>query len=205
MKSILLSIQPKYCELIASGKKTIEVRKTAPKLETPFKCYIYCTKQKRKSDFITKSENFGCITGYENSFYNRDKTLDCNGKVIGEFVCDKIVTLKSNSDDFGNWWHEWNDESLDYYDMCLSEMELDNYLGNAYGYGWHISALKIYDKPKELGEFKTPPCEKPESACDNCKHRVNVGSYYYPDYDCAHENGAPLTRPPQSWCYVEEI
>ena len=39
-KSVLISIQPKWCELIASGKKTIEVRKTAPKLETPFKCYI---------------------------------------------------------------------------------------------------------------------------------------------------------------------
>lgn len=44
MKSVLISIQPKWCELIASGKKTIEVRKTKPKLETPFKVYIYCTK-----------------------------------------------------------------------------------------------------------------------------------------------------------------
>ena len=42
MKSILLSIKPKYVELIASGEKTIEVRKSRPKLETPFKCYIYC-------------------------------------------------------------------------------------------------------------------------------------------------------------------
>ena len=43
MKSVLISIQPKWCELIANGKKTVEVRKTRPKLETPFKCYIYCT------------------------------------------------------------------------------------------------------------------------------------------------------------------
>ena len=43
-KSVLFSIKPKYCELIASGKKTIEVRKTKPKLDTPFKCYIYETK-----------------------------------------------------------------------------------------------------------------------------------------------------------------
>ena len=46
-KSVLISIQPKWCELIANGKKTIEVRKTKPKLETPFKCYIYCTRQGR--------------------------------------------------------------------------------------------------------------------------------------------------------------
>lgn len=44
MKSVMLSIKPKYCELIASGRKTIEVRKTKPKVETPFKCYIYQSK-----------------------------------------------------------------------------------------------------------------------------------------------------------------
>lgn len=27
MKSVLISIKPKYCELIASGKKTVEIRK----------------------------------------------------------------------------------------------------------------------------------------------------------------------------------
>lgn len=43
MKSVLISIKPKWCELIASGKKTIEVRKTRPKIEIPFKVYIYCT------------------------------------------------------------------------------------------------------------------------------------------------------------------
>ena len=43
MKAVLISIQPKWGELIASGKKTVEIRKTKPKLETPFKVYIYCT------------------------------------------------------------------------------------------------------------------------------------------------------------------
>ena len=39
-KSVLISIRPKWCELIASGEKTIEVRKTRPKLETPFKGWV---------------------------------------------------------------------------------------------------------------------------------------------------------------------
>lgn len=43
MQAVMLSVQPKWCELIANGKKTIEVRKRRPKLETPFKVYIYCT------------------------------------------------------------------------------------------------------------------------------------------------------------------
>ena len=46
MKEVLISIKPKWCELIANGTKTVEVRKTKPNLETPFKCYIYCTKAK---------------------------------------------------------------------------------------------------------------------------------------------------------------
>lgn len=76
MKSVLISIQPKWCELIASGKKTIEVRKTAPKLEVPFKCYIY---QKK----LLKN----------NKAYSY-KTWARNGKVIGEFVCDRIDIYK---------------------------------------------------------------------------------------------------------------
>lgn len=57
-KSVLISIRPKWCELIASGEKTIEVRKTRPKLETPFKCYIYCTAERAGYPFC----NFGVIT-----------------------------------------------------------------------------------------------------------------------------------------------
>lgn len=41
-KSVIISIKPKWCGLIASGKKTLEIRKNKPKnLVPPFKCYIY--------------------------------------------------------------------------------------------------------------------------------------------------------------------
>ena len=62
MKSILQSIRPQYCELIAAGKKTIEVRKTRPKLDVPFKAYIYCT----KGDTLYQS-------AYNGSIYTADK------------------------------------------------------------------------------------------------------------------------------------
>ena len=42
-KSVITSVSPQECELIASGKQTMLVRKTRPKIETPFKCYIYMT------------------------------------------------------------------------------------------------------------------------------------------------------------------
>ena len=39
--AVLISIKPKWASLILSGKKTIEIRKTVPKLAPPLTCYIY--------------------------------------------------------------------------------------------------------------------------------------------------------------------
>ena len=81
MKSVLISIQPKWCELIASGKKTVEVRKTRPKLDTPFKVYIYMTK------------------AYDTLFGNGKPKKLCvdGGKVIGEFLnrpeCEAVTEI----------------------------------------------------------------------------------------------------------------
>lgn len=139
MKSVLLSIKPKYCELIASGKKTLEIRKTRPKIDAPFKVYIYCTKRYyRKGD------------GYFQGKY-------C-GKVIGEFICDEIYTYKYS----GGGYLVKDDISTSIscrIQDCLTDMEFRNYLEERDGYGWHISNLVIYDKPRELSEFrlKCPP------------------------------------------------
>ena len=159
MKAVLISIQPNWCELIESGKKTIEVRKTRPKLETPFKCYIYCTKQRKISD-----EYWGNRNGH---IY-----ID-NGKVVGEYVCDRITEIVCFTDT--------KDTNIILPKTCLTYEELEQYSNGKTLYGWHISELKIYDKPKELGEFLTP------SGTGGV-----LGNHY-------------ITRPPQSWCYVEEI
>lgn len=131
MKSILISIKPKYCELIAAGKKTIEVRKTRPKIETPFKCYIYCTKK------FFKQGN-----GYFQGKY-------C-GKVIGEFVCDAIFPFSIK------YSHPESRVALKHFSFTgLTDKQIIDYFGNGkQGYGWHISDLVIYDEPKELHEFK---------------------------------------------------
>lgn len=172
MKSVLISIQPKWCELIASGKKTVEVRKTKPKLETPFKCYIYCTKDepmyRSGEKFICPNKDFG------------------NGKVIGEFVCDKIIELAPINR---------ADEDIEK-QACLSREQIVEYLRGK-GYAWHISDLVIYDKPKELSEFWN---------ADKCPYASKDGCTY--KYHCFRAGqtkrcGDTLTRPPQSWCYVE--
>lgn len=193
MKAVLISIQPKWCDLIASGRKTIEVRKTRPKIETPFRCYIYMTATKERCIL------WEYITAYQNS--NGD-ILNGSQKVIGSFVCDSIYNIEPHDDGYGV--NQYTFVGADY-DDCktgLSFEELKGYLGEECGYAWHISDLKIYDKPKELGEFR-PWCEKSRKTDDNLEMCCNCKNAFFDDdgafFDCG------LTRPPQSWCYVEQL
>ena len=182
MKSVLISINPNWCELIASGKKTVEVRKTKPKLETPFKCYIYCTKG--RGDCLWRWDGICYDTQFPDERPNR---LD--GKVIGEFVCDRITEYECSSDGHG--------QLATTCETCLTYDEIINYCNGNELYGWHISDLKIYDKPRELSEFKRV-CD---GNCQECKYAIweTQGWYHEPKIvDCK-----PITRPPQSWCYVE--
>lgn len=160
-KAVMISIQPKWCELIASRKKTIEVRKTRPKLEVPFKCYIYETRAKSDRPIML---DFGVL-----DYHGR-------GKVIGEFVCDYITPFRPRALVCDS-------------EMCklsqvpvgkLVEYAPDKPFPDDHIYGWHISDLVIYDHPKKLSEF-----EKPK------------------EYKKGYFDG--FTRPPQSWCYVEEV
>jgi predicted transcriptional regulator len=181
MKSVLISIQPKWCELIASGKKTVEVRKSRPKLDVPFKVYIYCTKNTfdiRYSDSAKDWQKNAC------------------GKVIGEFVCD--------------WLCEWYPHHIktlfrskygyfvlvdDLESSCLTYEELANYGNGKTMYGWHISNLVIYDKPRELSEFYN------WKKCNSCRTSGYESTACMYDEDC--KVPAIITKPPQSWCYVE--
>lgn len=139
MKAVLISIRPEWVEKILAGKKTLEVRKNRPKLEAPFRCYIYCT------------HNGGWLT-------NREEFL--NRKVVAEFVCDKItwlthigfsgvpgIRLAAIKDRYTI------DDSFDFSESCLTTPQIEKYLDGEDGYAWHISNLKIYDDPKQLSEF----------------------------------------------------
>ena len=153
-KAVLISIRPKWCEKIANGEKTVEVRKTRPKLETPFMCYIYCTMG--------------------------------NGKVIGEFTCERIYKIDKDSTDFlfkagGLSVYKQAAEEKCGLRVAMTDDELHGYLGHCQGYGWHISDLRIYDAPRELSEFTG-------------LRDTRFGAAPY-----------GIKRAPQSWCYVEEL
>ncbi len=199
-KAVLLSIQPRWCGLIASGKKTIEVRKTRPKIETPFKVYIYCTNDKKNHFWTGKRYSYADERSH-NAF---DK--DRNGKVIGEFICDAIISHC-----------EMANADIAEQRGCIRREQLFEYANGAELYGWHISDLITYDKPRKLSEFNIVD----NAAVLSCIHREIIGQ---PEYKTAH-NGwikgsyichagiepdwctkcrtKPLERPPQSWCYVE--
>lgn len=200
-KAVMISIQPKWCELIASGKKTIEVRKTKPKVDTHFKCYIYCTNQKIMGELLLRNGN---LIG-QNRGFREIGDIPVAGKVIGEFVCDYVdecipdynpITKKFFSYDF---WDKRGQRLQD----CLTDKEKAEYAKGKLLYGWHISQLKIYDKPKGLSEFKVK-C-KDDPLCDGCLYFISCTGVDYDESDCAYDGYKPLTRPPQSWCYVEEL
>lgn len=137
-KAVLISIKPEWCEKIFAGKKTIEIRKSTPKLKPPFKCYIYCTKDGFKSIFQDGA-----------AFLSHNAHV-CNGKVVGEFVCDHLCQIRVFSDGAIQGYHFNKLE-----DSCLSYDEIAEYIGAGYkGSGWHISNLVLYDKPKELSNFE---------------------------------------------------
>lgn len=126
-KAVLISIRQKWCEKIASGEKTIEVRKTRPKLDMPFKCYIYCTQS-------------GVALG----------ALGKHGKVIGEFTCDRIDRLAPANEPYDIY-----DIDDDYVlQTCLENGALWDYGHGTALCGWHISDLRIYHQPRELTEFR---------------------------------------------------
>ena len=160
-KSVITSVSPRECELIASGRQTMLVRKTRPKIETPFTVYVYMTKHK----WIFKLLPF-----LKNRF----------AKVIGSFVCDRVRLCIP----FGLKGHLLSQEV--YREMCLTKEQLDKYGGLKTLYGWHISDLKIYDKPKELGEFGN--------------YKTEWVQWYHSDDKVFY----PLKRMSGSWCYIEE-
>ena len=157
MKSVLISIQPKWCELIASGKKTIEARKTAPK-EVPFKAYIYCTKDKTYLYRVDDDNNFELTNTLRPKTYEYVKDYnEQNGKVIGEFICDKVIKtcgwrLRGDTQQCAK--RTTAEEAFPKL-ACLTIDEIVKYAGseNREVFGLHISDLKIYDKPLLLSEL----------------------------------------------------
>ena len=194
--AVMASIRPKWCAKIEGGRKTVEVRTTRPKIDPPFRCYMYCSKGSNKLlDIIRDGDcNYGeiyhgppvFITSPEDSFYYGN-----HGKVVGDFICDKIITIQP-----GKIRELMQSGTLDGCYTGMTTREFVKYAGEKTVYFWHISDLNMDYMPRELTEFRRV-CRN-DLYCESCamfsanKSRCGNAALY-------------LTRPPQSWCYVEEM
>lgn len=213
INAILLSLPPKQCKNIASGKQSIIVRKTKPKIKTPFKCYIYCTKSMKH--LYKFSENIDCIDigRYYTTDHNKYSLVPqgyINGKVIGEFVCDNIIEYPY--DYCGGT--DIDDDSL--LETQLEREDINIYAKGKTIYGWHISDIVIYDEPKELNEFYV----EDTVSIKQCEYRVRAAQpASVTDYNgwikganictknvdtqwCENCITKSLIRSPQSWQYI---
>ena len=192
MKGVLLSIRPVWCSKIVLKEKTVEVRKTKPEdVKPPFKCYIYCTKAPQQLITIFKDGEEtmdGEIHHGKPVFVKFDKLLpdSVRGKtqmVIGEFICDGIQRIGPE------YCVVKEDIESAISGSCLTVPQVKDYAGWKSGmsyanlkdlYGWHISDLKIYDRPRPLSAFT----------------RLRATKFGYEPVN--------IERPPQSWFYVED-
>ena len=214
-KAILINISPKMCAAIIDGDKTEEVKKTIPKIKPPFKCYIYCSKPKKYNSVVSlyTDELYRLPSGeikYGTSIelarfpnqWNNDNFL--NGKVIGEFICDRTDWLDPNASGL------FLDFTTPLRTICMSLGEIMDYNNNHDVYLWHISNLIIYDKPKELGEFSKywnynedkRPCESCELHQFDYSENMMICEHDFDGEDCPKMK---LSRAPQSYFYVNDI
>ena len=174
-KAILISIKPKWVAKILNGEKTFEIRKKFPKDYVGW-VYIYCTKDKKYANLINRG---GFLTGM----------------VVARFWCDKVeeiifgTTLYNDLGFFTCWLHDFDL----YKQSCLTKREMQNYLkvkpNGLSGYAIRITKLEIFDKPKELKNFMI--------------YSHTVGGVGFKGEEKQFKILKPLTRAPQSWCYVE--
>lgn len=196
-KSVLISIQPKWCRLIMNGEKTYELRKNTPKLTTPFKCYIYCTKEKSSSEilldtghqFLDYTPDGKCATKTSHSPYN--------GHILGEFICDYIYTVTASRNAFDDKVDVCCSDADIVSKSCVDEESIIEYFGDYKdGYAWHIKDFKLYPHPVLLGCFTSKQCTEPW--CKVCEHStLGLVTGGMTNHNCS----VTIKRAPQSWCY----
>lgn len=194
MDSILFPIHPEHCSYIVQGIKEWEFRTRPPKSETPYRGYIYCTGGKLLYEDFPHGDRSREIKLADYRYARQSHAL--NGKVIGEFICDKTVEVVRNG--FVNPF-AINSQVLE--KGHLSNSEFLSYTNHYHKdlYALHISKLVIYDKPKELTEFKRP------------HNRANCGNKdcgFLINRECGNSRCCDrliIKQAPQSWCFAEPL
>lgn len=177
---VLASLKPYYYYLIGEKIKTLEIRKSDLK-NLPQDVLFYMSKDEKSFAKIPKEF--------------QEKYRKHFGKVGIEFICDKSICLDYYPQDYTGMPGKFSEMICK--ESCLSYDEIMAYKKEKLAYGWHISNLKVYDKPRELSELWGKK---------NClaAHTVECWNCFAACREINGRHYQPLRRPPQSWCYVEE-
>ena len=218
MKAIMISDHAKWCALMMNGDKTVEVRKenvgkAVQKLidEQGFAdIYVYCSKNeylyRTNKGYFASKKPLAVGKGTDYTFAYSDE-----GKVLFKFRCYKVEEIEffdeylipNGYEDYDGEWVDTSITERNVHDIdnrtlqktCLTYEELQNYLGDKNGYAIHISDLVIFDKPKELSEFR--PSYQGKCLTSKCKY---CDEYGYCEVECKDER---LTKAPQSYMFIE--
>lgn len=197
-KAILISIHPQWVEKILNDIKKDEIRKGTAigkainrliKEQGVAPMLIYCTKN--GAGLVYDVQGKGLVN--QNLFPYAKRCPEhhrlLNGKVVARFNASaEHIEYETCSRDISGWWKD-NGKMYNHKDACLTYKEMFDYIGAGEGTVIHINDLEIFDKPKELSEFK---------------HTIKK-HYYNADFDYGgvEEITLPLTRAPQSWQFIE--
>lgn len=156
-------------------QKILNGNKTIEIRKTKPSCELPC----KVYIYCTKGKKlYKCVSNFDEDLLN--------GKIVAEFIFNKVDTLER---DLNDWLpknrYDISNELLK--NINLNQEQLWNYGQGKTLYAWYIDDLKVYDKPKELSEFSIG------------KAKIDCG---YGNYNIYNKI---LKRPPQSWCYVEEL
>lgn len=226
MKSIMLSIQPKWVEKILNGGKTIEVRKTAPKDELSIDVYIYCTKgatlyrsNYNKAIILTKPKLKELLEDNGHTIFN--------GKVVAKFTLNKVEEIcpsaiknpelyykNLDGKDWENAEQLRDELRIIPKKACLTIEEIEKYVSGKEILAWNEKTQR-YTEPSGVMVYPRNPkfwhisdlqiFDKPRGLweffkpCGNCDKKGTMR--------CTEEispcNATVITTAPQSWCYVE--
>lgn len=89
-------------------------------------------------------------------------------------------------------------------DGCVPIEDLIEYANGDVIYGNVLESVEEYDKPKELRRFQKPCICTSEYEGEEYMDCLNCDLAGDSDYGIVACN-RPITRPPQSWCYVEVL
>lgn len=95
----------------------------------------------------------------------------------GSVVKLALEIRTSDQTTIGDAIRDMDDEEM----ACMDRNRIVRYLNKCHGWAWHISDLKIYDQPRELRVF---------TGLQSTRFGMRP---------------VEITRPPQSWRYVEEL